>query len=112
MIEYPGVHLRVDPQAVPRLRAGFQRAIEILAPKISELGRSGWLDGAWLGDPKSAEVAAYYNQRVMTASDGPYQALVLYRIELVRIVEQLDTIEEDYRRTEAANVGLLGGGAA
>lgn len=112
MTEYPGVHLRVDPQAIPRLRAGFQRAITMLEPEIRDLGRFGWLDGAWTGDPTSAQIATFYNERVMAASDGPYQALVLYRDELNRIVEQLNVIEQDYRRTEAGNVGLLGGGAA
>lgn len=111
MVEYPGVHLRVDPQAIPRLRAGFEKAIRMLEPEIRDLGRFGWLDGAWLGDPTSAEVAAFYNERVMAAPDGPYQALVLYQKELVRIVDQLTAIEEDYRRSEAGNVGLLGGGA-
>lgn len=112
MTEYPGVHLRVDPQAIPRLRAGFDKAIKMLEPEIAELGRFGWLDGAWMGDPTSAEVAAFYNERVMAPPDGPYQALVLYLKELNRIVEQLDAIAQDYRRTEAGNVGLLGGGAA
>jgi hypothetical protein len=112
MTEYPGVHLRVDPQAIPRLRAGFRTAIDMLQSDIEDLGLFGWLDGAWMGDPTSAEVAAFYNERVMAASDGPYQALVLYLKELNAIVERLDVIEREYRRTETGNVGVLGGGAA
>lgn len=112
MVEYPGVHLRVDPQAIPRLRAGFETAIKMLEPEIVDLGLNGWLDGAWMGDPTSEEIAEFYNTSVMGAADGPYQALVRYLDELNRIVEQLDAIEQDYRRTEADNVGMLGGGAA
>lgn len=112
MVEYPGVHLRVDPQAIPRLRAGFEQAIKMLEPDIVDLGRKGWLDGAWMGDPTSEDIAVLYNTRVMGAGDGPYQALVRYLDELNRIVEQLDAIERDYRRTETDNVGQLGGGAA
>ncbi len=101
MVECPGVHLRVTPQAIPRLRAAFENAVAMLEPEIDELGQYGYLDGAWLGDPKSAEVAAFYNQRVMTDSDGPYQALVLYKNELIRIVDQLDAMELEYQLVRA-----------
>lgn len=107
---YEGVHLRVQPQAIPELRAAFERALAMLVPAIRDLGRYGWIDGAWMGDPKSVEVAELYNERVMKATDGPYQALVLYQGELTRIVDQLYVMEQEYQRTEQGNADMLTGG--
>lgn len=111
MVEYPGVHLRVTPEAIPRLRAAFENAYAMLEPEIAELGRFGVLDGAWLGDPKSAEVAAAYNAKVMHAVDGPYQALVLYKDELLRIADQLYAMEQQYRSTDEQIAGTFEGRA-
>ncbi len=47
MVEYPGVHLRVTREAIPRLRAAFENAYAMLEPEIGELGRFGVLD--WTG---------------------------------------------------------------
>lgn len=110
MVEYEAVHLRVDPQAIPQLRAAFERAIVMLEPAIADLGQYGHIDGAWMGDPKSIEVAELYNDRVMNAPDGPYQALVLYQRELIGIVDRLYEMEQDYQRTEQGIADTFDGG--
>lgn len=108
---YEPVHLRVEPQAIPQLRAAFDEALAILAKPVKDLGQVGRIHGAWMGDPKSAEVAAFYNDRVMDAPDGQYQALLRYQEELTRVRDQLRVLEERYREVEADNTAAFGGRA-
>lgn len=108
---YEPVHLRVEPDAIPHLRVAFDKAIAILAKPIKDLGQVGRINGAWMGDPKSAEVAALYNLRVMDARDGQYQALLRYQEELTRVRDQLKVLEEQYRQVEDDNTALFGGRA-
>ncbi len=110
MVEYAAVHLRVNPQAIPRLRAAFEAAVARLGPEVAKLGRVGHIRGAWMGDPKSEEVRVAYNEKVMDAVDGPYQALVLYVKELSRVVEQLYALEQDYQRTDLQSADMFSGG--
>lgn len=107
---YEPVQLRVEPQAIPHLRAAFDKAILILDDPIKNLGEVGQIHGAWMGDPKSQEVADLYNARVMIASDGQYQALLRYQEELTRVRDQLHQLELQYRRVEDENTALFGGG--
>lgn len=79
----------------------------MLGPAIGDLGRDGHISGAWMGDPKSAEVVALYNQRVMRAPGGPYHALLLYQNELMRVRDQLKVMEQEYRRAEQDNADLF-----
>lgn len=107
---YEPVQLRVEPEAIPHLRAAFEKALAILAKPIRDLGEVGRIQGAWMGDPKSQEVADLYNARVMEASDGQYQALLRYQEQLTQVRDQLDRMEQQYRRAEDENVTQLGGG--
>lgn len=111
MAEYPAVHLKVTPEAIPQLRAAFDRALAILEPELWQLGQVGHIKGWWLGDPKSQEVVDFYNTHVMDADDGPYQGLLLYKAELIKIRDQLTLMEQEYRRVEDTNAGLFPGGA-
>lgn len=108
MTEYPPVTLRVEPQAIPALRRAFENALAEIGPPLDRLGEVGHIPGAWLGDPKSQEVVTLYNDRVMRAVDGPYEALVQYEQELTRVRDQLAAMEQEYARTETANVDALG----
>ena len=108
---YEPVQLRVEPQAIPHLRAAFDKALDILDRPIADLAQTGRINGAWMGDPKSAEVAAFYNARVMDAPDGQYQALLRYQEELTRVRDQLHQLEEQYRQVEDENAALFGGRA-
>lgn len=107
---YEPVHLRVEPQAIPHLRAAFDKAIAIMDKPIKDLGQVGRINGAWMGDPKSQEVADLYNARVMIASDGQYQALLRYQEELTRVRDQLHQLEQQYRQVEDGNTALFRGG--
>ena len=109
MIEYEGVNLRVAPQALPTVRAAFDRAIALLQPEIMRLGEVGHLLRPWMGDPVSEKVRVFYNEQVMEAEDGPYQALVLYLKELMRVSDQLYAMEQEYQRAEAENAELFAG---
>lgn len=111
MAEYPAVHLKVTPEAIPQLRAAFDRALDILSPELATLGQVGHIQGRWLGDPKSQEVVDFYNANVMDAEDGPYQGLLLYKAELIKIRDQLTLMEREYQRVEDENVGLFSGSA-
>ncbi len=111
MPEYDAAHLRVTPEAIPTLRAAFEKAIELLRPEIKRLGDVGHIKGRWLGDPVSAEVVAFYNDRVMDAADGPYQALVLYQEELMRVRDQLTVMQQMYERNEDEVGATFTGGA-
>lgn len=108
---YEPVHLRVEPEAIPHLRVAFEKALDVLVKPIRDLGEVGRITGAWMGDPKSAEVVAFYNARVMDAPDGQYQALLRYQEELTRVRDQLRLLESEYRRVEDGNTALFGGGA-
>lgn len=47
----------------------------------------------------------------MDAEDGPYQGLLLYKAELIKIRDQLTLMEREYQRVEDENVGLFSGSA-
>ncbi len=63
-----------------------------------------------MGDPKSAEVVAFYNARVMDAPDGQYQALLRYQEELTRVRDQLKLLEAEYQRVDGESAAMFDGG--
>lgn len=105
---HPPVTLHLEPHALPMVRSAFEDAIAEVQAHLARLGRTGFIPEAWLGDPVSAEVQAHYNTTVMEASDGPYAALVAYEAELTRIRDNLQLMEDHYRRTEGENAALWG----
>ncbi len=107
---YEAVHLRVEPQAIPQLRAAFEKALATLAKPIGDLGRNGHINGAWMGDPKSEEVVALYNELVMNRPDGQYQALLRYQQELTRVRDQLALLEAEYQRVDGESAATFDGG--
>lgn len=108
MTEYEGANLRLKPEAIPRVREAFDRAIALLGPELVKLGQVGVVQQPWLGDPVSEKVRVFYNERVMEAEDGPYEALLLYQEELVRVRYQLAAMEQEYQRAEAENSDMFG----
>lgn len=108
MTDYPPATMRVSPQALPAMRAAYDKALDDLGAQLRALRDVGHLAGPWLGDPVSQETFEFYNRRVMEAPDGPYHALLAYEAELVRVRDQLTAMEADYRRTEGENVELWG----
>ncbi|WP_169399748.1 hypothetical protein [Pseudonocardia xinjiangensis] len=56
----------------------------------------------------SATVATYYQANVMDAPEGPYAALRAYEAELLKVRDNLQVLEDHYRRTEGENAALWG----
>jgi hypothetical protein len=102
------VTLRLAPHAIPELRAAFDEALASMSRQLSRLRDEGYLREPWLGDEISAEVADFYNRRVMDSTDGPYAALVAYEAELLKVRDTLQRMEDEYRRTEGDNARLGG----
>ena len=105
---YSPVTLRVEPQGIPRLRVAFEDALAHLGEQLRRLQNEGYLGAPWLGDEISLEVRDFYNRHVMSATDGPYAALVAYEAELLRVRDSLQLMEDEYRRTEGDNAELWG----
>lgn len=108
MTDYPPTTLRLEPHAIPAIRAAFDAALDELGPELRDLANVGYISGPWLGDPASIETVEFYNRRVMDAPDGPYHALVTYQAELTRVRDQLVELEAAYQRTEGENAELWG----
>lgn len=108
MPDYPPATLRVGSRALPAMLAAYEAALDDLGPELRRLADVGRFAGPWLGDPVSQKTFEFYNRRVMDAPDGPYQALLAYETELLRVRDQLAAMEADYRRTEGENAELLG----
>ena len=100
--------LRLEPSAIPALRAALDDSLAELRPHLVRLGQEAYIPEPWLGDPVSAEAASAYNVSVMDAADGPYSAMVALEAELLRIRDSLQLMEDHYRRTEGENAALWG----
>jgi hypothetical protein len=105
---YPPVTFRLEPHMLPAVRAALDDALADLRPQLVRLGNDGFIPEPWLGDPVSAAVVAYYQSNVMEASEGPYAALRAYEVELTKVRDNLQVLEDHYRRTEGENAALWG----
>jgi alkylhydroperoxidase family enzyme len=106
--QFPPTTLRIEPHAIPAVRAAFDDALGELRQHLVRLGQEAYIREPWLGDPVSADVASSYNTRVMDAADGPYGAMVALEAELIKIRDSLQLMEDHYRRTEGENAALWG----
>lgn len=105
---HPPVTLRLEPHTIPETKAAFEEAVTELGQNLMRLQRDGFIPEPWLGDPISAKVVGYYHAQVMHAPDGPYAALVAYENELIKVRDNLQILEDHYRRTEGENADLWG----
>jgi len=92
--------LRVDPEAIPSVRAAFGTALDEIKHALINLGRNGYLRTPWLGDESSLESAIHYTRRAMEAPDSSYNALLAYRNELTRVYNTLQRMEDEYLGTD------------
>lgn len=106
--QFPPAALRIEPSAIPAVRAAFDDSLAELRPNLVRLRQEAYISEPWLGDPVSAEAASAYNVSVMDAADGPYSAMVALEAELLRIRDSLQLMEDHYRRTEGENAALWG----
>jgi hypothetical protein len=100
--------IRIEPSAIPRIRAAFEDAAIKAGGLLDRLSSDGYLAEPWLGDEVSREVCDFYNRNVMDSPHGPYAALVAYHAELVNVRDTLFRMEQEYRRTEGENAELWG----
>lgn len=108
--QHPPVVLRIEPEAIPAVRAEIDNALEELSAQLIRLGQAGHITQAWLGDRISEEVRMYYQAHVMDSPTGPYAALVAYETELLNVRDTLQRMEQEYIRTDgehAANLGRI-----
>lgn len=100
--------LRVEPHTIPRLRAAFSEALDLLHPHIERMRIEAMIHEDWLGDDDSIGLREFYNSQVMLSEHGPFSALVKYRDLLQHIHDQLAASEAEYRRVEGENSDLWG----
>ena len=105
---FPPVTLRLEPCAIPAVRVAFDEALAELRPQLMRLRRDGVIAEPWLGDPVSASAAAFYHANVMEGPEGPYAALRAYEAEILKVRDNLQALEDHYRRTEGENAALWG----
>ncbi|WP_219417882.1 hypothetical protein [Pseudonocardia nigra] len=100
MSDLPSLTLRVEPDALPALRAAYGRAADDIGDLLNDVGRRGRL--AEPADDISVGMAEHYNHEVMDGAYSTYTALRRYEQELRKVVDTLKRREDDYRRNEDA----------
>ncbi|MFT7835049.1 transcriptional regulator [Saccharothrix sp. BKS2] len=108
--DYSGTQqkLSIEPSAIPGARQVFANALEALDAQLRDA--QGALHARnWAGDPVSRETAEKFNQDTFESGDSAaLNAILAYREQLRGVVEQLTTIEADYRRVEGDNAASWG----
>ena len=99
--------LRVEPEAIPAVRAAFDEALAELGTQLLRLRQQAIIPEPWLGDRISTDTQVFYQQRVVEAADGPLAAIGAYEAELIRIRDSLKAMEDNYSRNEADVAGLV-----
>ncbi len=105
---YPAAVLRVAPHAIPDVRAALDEVLHEMRPLLARMLYEGWIREPWMGDSVSHRMCQSYNDKVMRAGDGPYNAMVAYEQQLTAARDRLAEIEDAYRRTEGENSDLWG----
>lgn len=101
--QYPPATLRLKPDAIPGVRAAIDATLAELSPHLGRMEREAYMPEPWLGDSESHKVWAAYDQGVMQAPDGAFQAVRAYERQLRDIRDRLVEIERAYAGTEDAN---------
>ena len=101
----PAPDLRVDPQALARLRSALDDALVRLDPSLRALQADARLPRPWLGDPVSAAGAAGYARHSTDGPDPAVRVLAAYRAELARVRDELGATGHDYASCEDAVAG-------
>ncbi|RZT88243.1 hypothetical protein EV383_5182 [Pseudonocardia sediminis] len=96
----PAPDLRVDPQAVSRLRSALDDALARLATPVRGLEADARLPRPWLGDPVSAAGAAAYARHSTDGPDPALGAIAAYRAELERVRDGLGETDRSYTAAE------------
>jgi hypothetical protein len=103
----PSVTLNVQPEALPAVRAAIEEALTDLQAQLLRITNGGFIPQPWLLDPVSEDTRLFYNTTVMEAESGSLSALRAYQTELIRILDSLTAIEDNYSRNEVDVAGLV-----
>ncbi|HEY8373364.1 MAG TPA: transcriptional regulator [Pseudonocardiaceae bacterium] len=98
--------LRVDPSSVPELRRAFEAALSRLDPQV-DLAITDLRIRPWAGDPISAEATDQFNRHSIEGPEAALTALRNYQSQLKAAADALREVEEQYRRAEDDNLGML-----
>lgn len=101
--------LRVDRDAVPRLRKRFNSAFDKLDVQI-DLAISGIRVSPWAGDPVSANAATNFNTYAVDGTFCALNALLAYEKQLKSAYDKLTEISEKYGIVESDNTDMFGAG--
>ncbi|MHA6784934.1 hypothetical protein ACVGOW_28660 [Pseudonocardia saturnea] len=101
--QYPPATLRLQPDSIPDLRVAIEVTLDELSPHLGRMEVEAHMPEPWLGDSESHKVWAVYDQGVMRAPDGAFQAIRAYERQLMDIRDRLVEIERAYSGTEDAN---------
>ncbi len=98
----------LEPHSIPAVRAAIDEGLAELRPFLTGMRTEGCVHEPWLGDSENGMSRLRYNAQVMALPEGPPAALRAYEVELTRIRDTLEQMEEAYRRTEGDNELLWG----
>lgn len=107
-IQYPPAVLRLQPDAIPGVRAAIDATLNELTPLLNRMRDEAVMRGPWLGDSASHAVWVAYNDGVMRAEDGAFRAVCAYEAQLKTIRNRLVEIERSYAQNEADTGALFG----
>jgi hypothetical protein len=99
--------LRVEPGAIPAVRAAFDEALAELGAHLLRLRQQAVIPEPWLADRVSVDTQVFYQQRVVESADGALAAMGAYEAELIRIRDTLKAMEDGYVRNEGNVAGLV-----
>lgn len=100
--------LHVDPTAIPEAKKVFTEALDRLDAQLFD-AREALRAKQWAGDPVSRETAEKFNQDTFENGDSAaLTAIMEYRKQIHGVVQQLQAIEDNYRRVEGDNVASWG----
>ncbi|WP_219412949.1 hypothetical protein [Pseudonocardia nigra] len=100
MSDRPSLTLRIEAHALPILRAAYERALQDFRPLLMDARNRGRLPEPWAADDISIAMTEHYNHEVMDGAYSAYEALRLYEQELIKVVDSLKRMEDDYVYTQ------------
>ena len=99
--------VRVDPDAVPGLRAAFADALARVDRQL-ELAEAELRVTAWAKDPVSQGATVAFNDRSVASERSAVDTLRAYRAQLDAAVVNLDQTARQYDKTDGDNVHGVG----
>lgn len=94
--------LRVDRDAVPRLRKVFDDAMAKLDVQI-DLAMTAVRVAPWAGDPVSANAAQDFNEHTLDGPGSALDALRAYQRQLKSASDALNKVAQEYQIVESNN---------